>query len=75
MEAIFNEKKDLNSRQYLRTYMGHKELSTTAYYIHLLPEKFVFGRKKQISRAIPRILIVSIFFTNEYFSKKYSTMV
>lgn len=32
MEAIFNEKKDLNSRQYLRTYMGHKELSTTAYY-------------------------------------------
>lgn len=33
-----DEKKDLYSRlPYLRSYMGHKELSETAYYIHLLP--------------------------------------
>lgn len=37
-----DEKKDLYSRlPYLRTYMGHKELSATAYYIHLLPENLV----------------------------------
>jgi len=34
-----DEKVDLNARlPYLRTYMGHKELAATAYYIHLLPE-------------------------------------
>jgi len=34
-----DEKQDLYARlPYLRTYMGHKELSATAYYIHLLPE-------------------------------------
>lgn len=34
-----DEKKNLYSRlPYLRTYMGHKKLSATAYYIHLLPE-------------------------------------
>ena len=26
---------------YLRTYMGHKDMSTTAYYIHILPEKLL----------------------------------
>ena len=37
-----DEKKDLYSRlPYLLTYMGHKELSATAYYIHLLPENLV----------------------------------
>lgn len=37
-----DEKEDLYSRlPYLRTYMGHKELSATAYYIHLLPENLV----------------------------------
>lgn len=37
-----DEKKDLYSRlPYLRTYMGHKELSATAYYIHVLPENLV----------------------------------
>lgn len=37
-----DEKQDLYSRlPYLRTYMGHKELSATAYYIHLLPENLV----------------------------------
>lgn len=37
-----DEKKDLNSRLiYLQTYMGHTELNSTAYYIHLLPENLV----------------------------------
>ena len=37
-----DEKKDINSRlPYLRTYMGHKALSATEYYIHLLPERLV----------------------------------
>lgn len=37
-----NEKRDLTSRlPYLQTYMGHKELESTAYYIHLLPEQLV----------------------------------
>jgi len=26
---------------YLRAYMGHEELSETAYYIHILPENLV----------------------------------
>ena len=26
---------------YLRTYMGHKEMSSTVYYIHILPEKLL----------------------------------
>lgn len=30
-----------NRLPYLRAYMGHKELSATAYYIHLLPENLV----------------------------------
>jgi integrase len=37
-----DEKKDIHSRlPYLRTYMGHKNLESTAYYIHLLPENLV----------------------------------
>ncbi len=37
-----NEKRDLSSRlPYLQTYMGHKDLASTAYYIHLLPEQLV----------------------------------
>lgn len=37
-----DEKQDLYARlPYLRTYMGHKEISATAYYIHLLPEKLI----------------------------------
>ena len=37
-----DEKKDIQSRlPYLRTYMGHKDLEATAYYIHLLPENLV----------------------------------
>ena len=30
-----------NRLPYLRAYMGHKELSATVYYIHLLPKTFV----------------------------------
>ena len=34
-----DQKIDLNARlAYLQTYMGHKEIASTAYYIHLLPE-------------------------------------
>lgn len=37
-----DEKVDLSSRlPYLQTYMGHKDLNSTAYYIHLLPENLV----------------------------------
>lgn len=37
-----DEKKDINSRlPYLRAYMGHKDIESTAYYIHLLPENLV----------------------------------
>lgn len=37
-----DEKKDIQSRlPYLRTYMGHKDIESTAYYIHLLPENLV----------------------------------
>lgn len=37
-----DEKKDIHSRlPYLRTYMGHKDIDATAYYIHLLPENLV----------------------------------
>lgn len=39
MNKWLDEKKDLNARlPYLQTYMGHKEIASTAYYIHLLPE-------------------------------------
>lgn len=34
-ESLFNR------LPYLRAYMGHKELSATVYYIHLLPENLV----------------------------------
>lgn len=37
-----DEKQDIRSRlPYLRTYMGHKDIESTAYYIHLLPENLV----------------------------------
>ena len=37
-----DEKQDIHSRlPYLRTYMGHKDIESTAYYIHLLPENLV----------------------------------
>lgn len=37
-----DEKQDLYARlPYLQTYMGHQNLSSTAYYIHLLPENLI----------------------------------
>lgn len=37
-----DESANLNNKlPYLRAYMGHKELSETAYYIHILPENLV----------------------------------
>ncbi len=34
-----DQKQDINARlPYLQTYMGHKDLESTAYYIHMLPE-------------------------------------
>jgi len=37
-----DEGRDLNAKlPYLRAYMGHKELSETVYYIHILPENLV----------------------------------
>ncbi len=37
-----DQKVEISSRlPYLQTYMGHKEISATAYYIHLLPENLV----------------------------------
>lgn len=37
-----DEGQNLNAKlPYLRAYMGHKELSETAYYIHMLPENLV----------------------------------
>lgn len=39
MNKWLDAQTDLNARlPYLQTYMGHKEITSTAYYIHLLPE-------------------------------------
>lgn len=39
MNKWLDAQTDLNARlPYLQTYMGHKEIASTAYYIHLLPE-------------------------------------
>lgn len=61
--AILNrwldEKKELSSRlPYLQTYMGHKELEATAYYIHLLPENLVKSAGidwESMNSLIPRV--------------------
>ena len=54
-----DEKKDLNSRlPYLRTYMGHREIDATAYYIHLLPENLVKSAGidwENMRNMIPRV--------------------
>lgn len=42
LNCRIDEKQDVNSRlPYLRTYMGHRDIAATAYYIHLLPEQLV----------------------------------
>lgn len=54
-----DEKRDLSSRlPYLQTYMGHKELESTAYYIHLLPENLVKSAGidwEDMNNLIPRV--------------------
>lgn len=54
-----DEKKDLSSRlPYLRTYMGHREIDATAYYIHLLPENLVKSAGidwESMRNMIPRV--------------------
>jgi len=42
LQQCIDEKRDLNTMlPYLRAYMGHEEFSSTAYYIHLLPENLL----------------------------------
>ena len=42
LQKWLNEGEDLYAMlPYLRAYMGHKEFSSTAYYIHLLPENLL----------------------------------
>ncbi|MDO4553641.1 MAG: tyrosine-type recombinase/integrase [Lachnospiraceae bacterium] len=41
MKWLDNQEDFYNKLPYLRTYMGHTQLSATAYYIHLLPENLV----------------------------------
>jgi integrase/recombinase XerD len=42
LQKWIDENKDLSSMlPYLRTYMGHEEFSSTAYYTHLLPENLL----------------------------------
>ena len=54
-----DEKKDLGSRlPYLQTYMGHKDLEATAYYIHLLPENLIKSAGidwEGMNHLIPRV--------------------
>ncbi len=50
---------DIHSRlPYLQSYMGHKELSATAYYIHLLPENLVKSSGidwEHMNRLVPEV--------------------
>lgn len=54
-----DEKIDLNARlPYLQTFMGHKEMESTAYYIHLLPENLVKSAGidwESMNRLLPRV--------------------
>lgn len=46
-----DEKTDLNTKlPYLQTYMGHKEVASTAYYIHLIPENLAKSSGVEWSR-------------------------
>lgn len=54
-----DENKNLyNMLPYLRTYMGHSDLSHTAYYIHILPENLLRAKGidwSTINEAIPEV--------------------
>lgn len=59
MSNWIDKKVDLNARlPYLQTYMGHKEIASTAYYIHLLPEnlsKSAGINWKKLNAVIPEV--------------------
>ncbi len=54
-----DEKIDINARlPYLQAYMGHKNISSTAYYIHLLPENLTKSPGvdwKHLNAMIPEV--------------------
>lgn len=54
-----DEKIDINARlPYLQAYMGHKNISSTAYYIHLLPENLTKSAGvdwKHLNAMIPEV--------------------
>lgn len=54
-----DDQMDLNARlPYLQTYMGHKEIASTAYYIHLLPENLAKSAGvdwKELNAIIPEV--------------------
>lgn len=53
-----DQKCDINARlPYLRTYMGHRDLEATAYYVHLLPENLAASKGidwKRMGQIFPR---------------------
>jgi len=56
MMKWLNEKADLNAKMpYLSAYMGHTQFSSTAYYIHLLPEHLIRSSAIDWSRFPPLI--------------------
>jgi integrase len=58
LQQWLDEKKELTSRlPYLRAYMGHKELASTEYYIHLLPGRLAKSpgvEWDKMNRVVPR---------------------
>ena len=58
-EKWLDEKIDINARlPYLQAYMGHKNISSTAYYIHLLPENLTKSAGvdwKHLNAMIPEV--------------------
>ena len=59
LQKWLDEGRDLYAMlPYLSAYMGHKELSATAYYIHILPEKLMYSPEvdwKKLDAIIPEV--------------------
>lgn len=59
MNQWLDKKVDLNARlPYLQAYMGHRDLASTAYYIHLLPENLVKSAGvewEELNAVIPEV--------------------
>lgn len=59
MNKWLDQKTDLHARlPYLQAYMGHKELGSTAYYIHLLPENLTKSAGidwKKLNAVVPEV--------------------